>query len=178
MTFSGTTCANCGCDQMAGAQFCARCGRRTALAASGDWATVGEQPLPFAAAAAIPRGSEQQVRVGQNLQALGIAWCFFGAYRMIAVSAAMHAARAFGWMGHMGHGFWPAIGFTTMLFSGLSILAGVGLLARRPWARGLAIFLGVLSLVKLPVGTALGIYTLWVLGPRAAREEWRRMQVA
>jgi hypothetical protein len=43
------------------------------------------------------------------------------------------------------------------------IVAGFGLLARKPWARYLAIVLGVLNLLNAPVGTVIGIYTLWVL---------------
>ena len=43
------------------------------------------------------------------------------------------------------------------------IIAGIGLLNRREWARILAIILGVLKLINIPFGTALGIYTLWAL---------------
>ena len=45
----------------------------------------------------------------------------------------------------------------------LQLIAGYGLLQRRPWARILTIVLGVISLIRFPWGTALGIYTLWVL---------------
>ena len=44
-----------------------------------------------------------------------------------------------------------------------SIVAGIGLLKRRPWARVLTIVLSVLDLVIIPFGTLLGIYGLWVL---------------
>lgn len=43
------------------------------------------------------------------------------------------------------------------------IVAGFGLLAHKAWARYLAIVLGVLNLLNAPVGTVMGIYTLWVL---------------
>ncbi|MCG8351258.1 MAG: hypothetical protein MI924_26095 [Chloroflexales bacterium] len=43
------------------------------------------------------------------------------------------------------------------------ILAGYGLLKRRSWGRYLAIVIGILNLVNFPVGTLIGIYTLWVL---------------
>ena len=43
------------------------------------------------------------------------------------------------------------------------IVAGVGLLARKRWARIVAIVLGVLHLFEFPFGTAFGAYTLWVL---------------
>ena len=44
-----------------------------------------------------------------------------------------------------------------------SIIAGIGLLKRRSWARILTIVLSVLNLINIPFGTALGIYGLWVL---------------
>lgn len=42
-------------------------------------------------------------------------------------------------------------------------LAGYGLLKRYAWARVLAIVLGALNLLNIPFGTALGVYTFWVL---------------
>jgi hypothetical protein len=44
-----------------------------------------------------------------------------------------------------------------------SILAGVGLLRRHAWGRILALVVGFLSLIDIPFGTALGVYTIWVL---------------
>ena len=44
-----------------------------------------------------------------------------------------------------------------------AFFAAWGLLHFRPWARVLAIILGVLHILSFPLGTALGIYTLWVL---------------
>ena len=43
------------------------------------------------------------------------------------------------------------------------ILAGIGLLKMKSWGRILAIIVGCLHLLSIPFGTALGIYTLWVL---------------
>lgn len=43
------------------------------------------------------------------------------------------------------------------------IAAGFGLLARKAWARYLAIVLSLLNLFNLPIGTVIGVYTLWVL---------------
>ena len=60
-----------------------------------------------------------------------------------------------------------AIGGLIMVFAfALSvpgIIAGVGLLSYRPWARILTIVLSALDLLNIPFGTALGIYGLWVL---------------
>jgi uncharacterized membrane protein (DUF2068 family) len=43
------------------------------------------------------------------------------------------------------------------------LIAGVGLLKFRPWARILAIIVGALHLLSFPLGTALGVYALVVL---------------
>ncbi len=43
------------------------------------------------------------------------------------------------------------------------ILGGWGLLKRKSWARLVALIIGCLNLLSFPFGTALGVYTLWVL---------------
>jgi hypothetical protein len=43
------------------------------------------------------------------------------------------------------------------------IVGGIGLLKYRSWARILVLILGCLNLLSIPLGTALGIYTIWVL---------------
>ncbi len=43
------------------------------------------------------------------------------------------------------------------------IIGGVGLLKRQRWARVLVIIIGIFDLLNPPIGTAIGIYTLWVL---------------
>ena len=49
------------------------------------------------------------------------------------------------------------------VFAVPGILAGFGLLARRPWGRILGIVVAILNLFNIPIGTAFGIYALWVL---------------
>jgi hypothetical protein len=43
------------------------------------------------------------------------------------------------------------------------IVGGIGLLNGRRWARVLLLILSFLNLIHLPLGTALGIYGIWVL---------------
>jgi len=43
------------------------------------------------------------------------------------------------------------------------IIGGIYLLKRKEWARILLIVVSLLDLLNFPFGTALGIYTLWVL---------------
>jgi hypothetical protein len=43
------------------------------------------------------------------------------------------------------------------------IIGGIGLLFRKQWARILIIVVGAINLLEFPFGTALGVYTFWVL---------------
>jgi hypothetical protein len=50
-----------------------------------------------------------------------------------------------------------------LIIAAPAIVAGVGLYRGRGWARPLALVLGFLLLFMVPIGTAIGIYTIWVL---------------
>ena len=54
-------------------------------------------------------------------------------------------------------------GFFLLLFAVPHIVAGIGLLNLKPWSRYLAMVLAVFGLFNIPVGTAIGVYTLWAL---------------
>ena len=43
-----------------------------------------------------------------------------------------------------------------------ALVAGIGLLARQKWSMILALIIGCLNIFSFPVGTAIGIYTIWV----------------
>lgn len=43
------------------------------------------------------------------------------------------------------------------------IFAGMGLYKRREWARVLSLILSVIEIFSFPFGTAIGIYSIWVL---------------
>lgn len=53
-------------------------------------------------------------------------------------------------------------GVIILFFSLPSIIAGIGLLYKQKWAFILALILGCFKLFSFPIGTALGIYTIWV----------------
>lgn len=57
------------------------------------------------------------------------------------------------------------------------LLAGYGLLTLKPWARPLAIVLGVLDLLRFPFGTIVGIYTLWVMLSAEGAAQFRRQAI-
>src|SRR5205823_11290374 len=67
------------------------------------------------------------------------------------------------------------IGSALLIVGAAGIVAGWGLLQRYPWARLAAIALGCVNLLDMPLGTALGVYTLWVLLPATSEAEYRQM---
>jgi hypothetical protein len=55
-----------------------------------------------------------------------------------------------------------------------NLIAGWGLMKRKSWARILTIIMACLSLPSFPLGTAIGVYALWVM----FNEETKRLLVA
>lgn len=50
-----------------------------------------------------------------------------------------------------------------ILVSVLGIVGGIGVLNRREWARILLLVISFFMLVRVPLGTILGVYSIWVL---------------
>lgn len=49
------------------------------------------------------------------------------------------------------------------IYGGLELAAGIGILDRASWSRVLSMVLGAIGLISFPLGTALGVYTFWVM---------------
>ncbi len=49
-----------------------------------------------------------------------------------------------------------------IIFSVPSLIAGIGLLNKASWAMTLALILGCLKLISFPIGTAIGVYAIWI----------------
>ena len=56
-----------------------------------------------------------------------------------------------------------AIAIFFIIISLPELIGGIGLLKRRGWARILVMIIAVLDLFIIPIGTLIGVYTLWVL---------------
>jgi len=76
---------------------------------------------------------------------------------------------------------WPLIGLlwgvammVVLAMSAPSLIAGIGLLCFKPWARILTIILSVIHLLSVPFGTVLGVYGLWVLLQRETEALFKR----
>lgn len=59
-------------------------------------------------------------------------------------------------------GFGMLIGLLIALTTVPCLVAGYGLFVRRPWAGIVALIAGVLNIPAFPMGTAVGIYAIWV----------------
>jgi hypothetical protein len=55
------------------------------------------------------------------------------------------------------------IGMFLILLSAPGIIAGIALLMRKRWGRVMALIVGAFDLLDIPLGTALGVYSFWVL---------------
>jgi hypothetical protein len=123
----------------------------------------------------------RQGRIGGHVRLLGILWLALSALRLIPglFLVAFGSTRWFGSdMPPFLVGLLPMIGFGFLLCAGVGIAAGCGLLARQPWARMLAVIFGAISLIDIPFGTAIGVYTLWVLLPAESEQEYKTMSHA
>jgi hypothetical protein len=63
------------------------------------------------------------------------------------------------WVSHFGQ----LLGWILIfVFAVPSIIAGIGLLSKQRWALTVALVLGCFKLFSFPIGTVIGIYTIWV----------------
>lgn len=175
-------CNQCGSSLPNGIAYCTHCGKAVGTPAA---------PAP-AAMAGVPAGSAQG-RVARHRNLLGILWLVRAGMLMLPGMfmvgfSGVHRWPMDGMWGGMSsmRGPFPAflgpllggIGFLLLTLAVLDLIAGLGLLMLQSWARILAIVVGVIELVSFPLGTALGIFTLWVLLPNDAEREYLQMAQA
>ncbi len=176
-------CQSCGTHVAGPGAFCSRCGVQSpAFAPGAPYAPQTPPPAP-------PMYPQPlYTRVARHLQALGILWFVYGAFRaasglfgaLFLTGLAHNGLQSFGLPGHIwGMPRNPIVGAMAgmvIVFTGitavLAFLTGYGLTARLPWARILAIVAAILALFHPLSGTALGIYTLWVLAPGTSGIEY------
>jgi len=60
---------------------------------------------------------------------------------------------------HLGN----AIALMLLFFSSLGIIGGIGLFSYQSWARILVMIVSAMNCLNVPVGTAKGVYSIWVL---------------
>jgi len=161
-------CDACGTQLEPVQKYCTRCGK----------AVIGPAP----------GGSG---RVARHVHPLGILWMVYSALVAFGgVLAIVVAQTVFRHGFTMGPGFPQAppppvplfvppliqiVGVALLVKGGLGLVAGIGLLQRESWARVLAIVVGIIGLLSVPFGTALGIYTLWVLLGAGSDAEYKAL---
>ena len=128
-------------------------------------------------------------RVVRHLHTLGILWCIYGVYRIarsVLAALILMGVSSPGFLRSWGsvrifpflpYNPWIAgaanfLVIVTLIGAVISFAVGFALLQRKPWARTLALVMGILALIRIPIGTGLGIYTLWVLAPAASAAEY------
>ena len=157
-------CDRCGAATQAGQRFCSRCGREFASVAT---------------------SFSQRGRVAEHIRLVGILWLALSALNALAAlflfgisNVIFLRAGNFSGRPNIPAGFihivLAVIGIILMAKAAAGFLAGWGLLQRQSWARLLTIVLSFLALFNVPFGTALGIYSLWVLLPTASDAEYEQ----
>lgn len=166
-------CDACGTQLQPSQKFCSGCGR-----------SISGGPISL---------SPQRSRIQEHVRLLAIFWFALSAFEVIGGIVVMILAKtlfvrlAEASAGNSGVGGTP-LGFLPPLMTAVAIFvlakaaagifAGWGLLNREPWGRVLALVLGFLALLHPPLGTALGVYTLWVLLPSSSEAEYAKYQNA
>jgi hypothetical protein len=159
-------CDGCGAAVQPGQTFCSKCGKQIV----GPISLV--QPRPG--------------RVQEHVRMLGLFWLALSAFNTIAsIILYVMANTLFAHMRELGAPeaptsfLRPLLSVVAMLLlakAGCGFIAGWGLLQHEPWARVLALVLAFLSLfTNIPFGTALGIYTMWVLLPARSEQEYEAL---
>ncbi len=163
-------CSACGQPIDAYQPYCSRCGR---------------QVVPIATATPPPWA---WTRVHRHVHTLGILWITYAGLTMLSWLFAVGVLSGFShdWGFPFGHGFDGFYSFPfarlpwlipviTVILAGRAVLClvtGIALLRRASWARVLALVTAFLTLIRPFLGTALAIYTLWVLLPGASGQEY------
>lgn len=165
-------CSGCGQLIPPGQQFCPNCGHPVVQASS------VAAPAPWF-----------YTRVHRHIQTLSILWIAYAVWTLFGWLIAMSIFGGFfgAYFGHWNHGPWSEFPFgnmpwlvplITVILFGRAVLAavtGIALVNRASWARVLAIVAAFLTIIKPITGTALAIYTLWVLLPGPSGDEYAQM---
>ena len=55
------------------------------------------------------------------------------------------------------------ISLLILFFACLGIIGGIGLFSYKPWSRILVMIVSAINCLNIPIGTAKGVYSIWVL---------------
>lgn len=120
-------------------------------------------------------------RVEQHLRLVGILWIAYAVFHavgglvLLIVSNTIFGRWSNGEHAAFLHPLLSGIALFLLLKAGVSLITGFGLLERQSWGRPLALVMAFIALLNVPFGTALGVYTLWVLMSPQADIEYSRL---
>ena len=173
---------------MAGQIYCSKCGQQIASAMAPPPALTPATPVQSStdssSAPGPSPGFARPSRVAQHLNVLGILWIVYSVLRLIPGLVLMGIGSMRlpflltpvpGFLHGLLGPFLSVLGLGISVLAILGVIAGWGLMSHAPWARMLTIVLGCISLIHIPLGTALGAYTLWLLLPVEANTEYQRL---
>jgi len=160
-------CDQCGAQLQSGEPRCLRCGKTV----------LGLIEL-------------RRSRVRAHVRLVGILWMAYSSLYVVAGVAILVATKIF-FSGafHFRGGPPPdvtiwlrplltCVGWLVLLIAATGFFTGWGLLQREEWARTFALVMGFVALLRIPLGTALGIYTLWVLLPKESDDDYKALAQA
>ncbi|MEO5922715.1 MAG: hypothetical protein ABIR70_02710 [Bryobacteraceae bacterium] len=116
--------------------------------------------------------------IGGHIRLLGILWIANGALYLVPalmILTVFGVAFLPGGLPSFVLSLIPIIGYALLFAGGISAAVGWGLLMHQPWARTGAMIMAAINLLHIPIGTALGIYTLWALLPADREREYKAL---
>jgi len=157
-------CDQCGAQLQTGQQICARCSKPV----------VGLV--------------HRKNRVQEHVRLVGILWLAYSTLTLLGGIAAEIVAHTIfsdaflagpspelkAWLRPLI----TVVGGLILIKAAVGFMAGWGLLQREAWARVMALVVAFVALFNVPLGTALGIYTLWVLLPGQSEDEYKAFATA
>ena len=108
------------------------------------------------------------LQIGYSILGLMIASAFFAFFHLIGDFVDDHEAEFV--LGIIAN----VLMVFTLILSIPGILAGIGLFKRKEWARVLTLIISVLNLLSFPLGTGIGIYSIWALVQPEIVEEFKK----
>ena len=119
--------------------------------------------------------------VEQHLKIMGVLWIGYAVLHGLGGGVLLLVANTiFGRFSdhpnaNFVHPLLSGIGIFLLAKAALCVVAGFGLLERQHWARALVLILAGIALINVPLGTILGVYTLWVLMSPQADRDYERL---
>ena len=82
---------------------------------------------------------------------------------LLAIAALVQVADSAGVAAGLTAGLFLLVAVFALIWGGAHLWAAILLRKRKPFGRVLMLGLAVVNLLILPIGTALGVYALWIL---------------